>query len=71
MELKTYLKKEKLTQHAFIEKIETSFNTLIPQGTLAKWISGTRIPRKHDMLILNKITKGLVQPNDFYFGEIR
>jgi hypothetical protein len=71
MELKMYLKKEQLTQHLFIEKIESSFNTIIPQGTLAKWITGTRIPRKKEMLILHKITKGLVQPNDFYLGGIR
>ena len=71
MELRTYLKKEKLTQHLFIREIESCFSTIVPQGTLAKWITGTRIPRKNEMLILYKITKGLVQPNDFYLGDIR
>lgn len=38
----------------------------VPQGTLAKWILGVRIPRKEEMLIIYDVTEGKVQPNDFY-----
>ena len=38
----------------------------VPQGTLAKWILGARIPRKEEMLIIYEVTHGKVQPNDFY-----
>ena len=38
----------------------------IPQGTLAKWILGVRIPRKDEMHLIFNITEGQVQPNDFY-----
>ena len=40
----------------------------IPQGTFAKWITGSRIPRKKEVLMLHKITEGKVQPNDFYIN---
>ena len=41
-------------------------NIRIPQSTLAKWISGIRIPRKEEMITIFEITGGQVQPNDFY-----
>lgn len=66
MQLKEYLKVEKHTQNSFINLIEMATGNKIPQSTLAKWITGVRIPRKNDMIILYKITDGAVQPNDFY-----
>lgn len=69
MKLKEYLKQNNHTQMSFIEQIEMATDMRIPQGTFAKWITGSRIPRKREMLILDRITEGSVQPNDFYFGE--
>jgi len=69
MKLKEYLKIEKHTQMSFIEQIEMATGSRIPQGTFAKWITGSRIPRKTEMVMLHKITQGAVQPNDFYLGE--
>jgi|TARA_Y100001972_G_scaffold58051_1_gene71290 transcriptional regulator with XRE-family HTH domain len=66
MELKDYLKEKKLTQTSFIKEVEAKTKVKIPQGTLAKWVLGVRIPRKKEMLILRDITNGEVQPNDFY-----
>ncbi|QDP55414.1 MAG: hypothetical protein GOVbin3762_18 [Prokaryotic dsDNA virus sp.] len=66
MHLKDYLKNQKYTQMSFIDLIEMATSVRIPQGTLAKWVTGTRIPRKEEMQILYKVTEGSVQPNDFY-----
>jgi len=66
MKLKEYLKFEKHTQKSFINLIEMATGNKIPQSTLAKWITGVRIPRKNDMIIIYKVTEGEVQPNDFY-----
>ena len=66
MKLKKYLEDNKYTQMSFIELIEMAKGSRIPQGTFAKWITGSRIPRKKEMLILLDITQGEVQPNDFY-----
>lgn len=66
MQLKQYLKKEKHTQMSFLDEIEMATDVKIPQSTLAKWITGVRIPRKEEMLIIYNVTGGKVQPNDFY-----
>jgi|TARA_R100000482_G_C4993503_1_gene88398 hypothetical protein len=66
MQLKEYLKSNNYTQMSFIQEIETQRNVRIPQGTLAKWITGVRIPRKKEMILLVEVTNGKVQPNDFY-----
>jgi hypothetical protein len=66
MHLKDYLSDNQQTQMSFINEIREEKGISIPQGTLAKWILGTRIPRKKEMIILYEITKGKVQPNDFY-----
>ena len=66
MQLKEYLKNNNYTQMSFIQEIEKQRNVRIPQGTLAKWITGVRIPRKKEMLLLVDVTDGVVQPNDFY-----
>ena len=48
MTLKEYLKKENITQTEFIYRIEKATGDVMPQGTLAKYILGSRIPRKKD-----------------------
>ena len=66
MQLKTYLKKTNHTQMSFIDLINIATGIKIQQGTFAKWITGSRIPRKKEMVMLYKITEKKVQPNDFY-----
>jgi len=69
MQLKSYLTENKHTQMSFIELMEMATGVRVPQGTFAKWITGSRIPRKREMIILYEITEGQVQPNDFYIKE--
>ena len=66
MILKDYLEKENHTQQSFIDEVLMARNIRIPQSTLAKWISGIRIPRKEEMITIFEITGVQVQPNDFY-----
>ena len=69
MKLRQYLAEHDHTQMSFIDLIEMATGVRIPQGTFAKWITGSRIPRKNEMRMLYRITEGTVQPNDFYIGE--
>lgn len=66
MQLKEYLLDNNLTQTSFIEEVYRQTQVRIPQGTLAKWITGVRIPRKQEILMIYDVTKTKVQPNDFY-----
>tara|TARA_R100000231_G_C5319601_1_gene163026 strand:+ start:485 stop:688 length:204 start_codon:yes stop_codon:yes gene_type:complete len=66
MKLKEYLQTNNKTQMSFIKDIQDQKGVTIPQGTLAKWINGQRIPRSTEMLLLFEVTKEKVQPNDFY-----
>lgn len=66
MLLREYLKENNLTQVKFINLIEMATGNSVPQGTLAKWIGGTRIPRKEQIETIFHITDGKVEPNDFY-----
>jgi len=66
MKLKKYLSNNKLTQMRFIQSIEKNTGVKIPQSTIAKWITETRIPRKKEMLLIVEVTNNKVQPNDFY-----
>ena len=66
MKLRDYLKHEQLTQMRFIDICEMATGKSIPQGTLAKWILGVRIPRKPEMEMIYSVTSGKVEPNDFY-----
>ena len=66
MELKTYLQEMNLTQSGFIERVRESKGVEIPQGTLSKWITGVRIPRREEVILIYEVTNNLVQPNDFY-----
>lgn len=66
MKLRDYLIQEQLTQMKFIDICEMATGKTIPQGTLAKWILGVRIPRKPEMEMIHNVTDGAVEPNDFY-----
>lgn len=66
MRLKDYLERNALTQVKFINLIEMATGKTVPQGTLAKWIVGSRIPRKEQIETIFQITDGDVEPNDFY-----
>ena len=46
MKLRQYLTDKEHTQQSFIDEVEMATGQKIPQGTLAKWILGVRIPRK-------------------------
>ena len=66
MHLKEYLEKNNLTQSGFIERVRDVKGVKIPQGTLSKWITGVRIPRKDEVILIYEVTEAVVQPNDFY-----
>lgn len=53
----------------FIDICEMATGKKIPQGTLAKWCLGVRIPRKAEMEMIFSVTDGQVEPNDFYTLE--
>ena len=65
MELKDYLKTNKITQTKFVEALAGK-GLIITQGAINKWVNGDRIPRKKEMSIIYKSTNGQVTPNDFY-----
>ena len=69
MTLQDYLKENRLTQMAFIEEVRTATGEHIPQGTLAKYVLGERIPKKRQMLLIHEATSGEVAPNDFYLED--
>jgi hypothetical protein len=54
---------------AFIQQVNTATGEHIPQGTLAKYVLGERIPKKRQMLLIHEATEGEVSPNDFYLEE--
>ena len=65
MKLGTWLKDNKYTHESFID-MANKHGASFTIHALAKWCRGVRIPRKEEMQTLNKLTKGNVQPNDFY-----
>ena len=69
MRLKQYLSNAKLTQLGFIEDVYVKTGHRFPQGTLAKYLIGQRIPRKKEMSIIYEVTGHQVQPNDFYLTK--
>lgn len=58
--LKDWLKHEGLTVTEFARHIRRS------QPTVTRYIKGERIPEMQTMLLIMKMTKNKVQPNDFY-----
>ena len=67
MNLKSYLAEHNYTQQRFITEVRDYTGHKFPQGTLAKYVLGQRIPRKKEMIIIYEFTKGVVDPNSFYF----
>jgi len=65
MKLGTWLKDNKYTHATFID-MANKHGASFTIHALAKWCRGVRIPRKDEMENLHKLTKGNVQPNDFY-----
>ena len=68
MKLQTFLQQNKYTQNKFISEVYVATGHKFPQGTLAKYILGQRIPRKNEMLVIYQFTKGEVDPNSFYLN---
>tara|TARA_Y100001972_G_C7522360_1_gene263461 strand:+ start:501 stop:704 length:204 start_codon:yes stop_codon:yes gene_type:complete len=66
MKLAAYLLENKLTQNQFLDLLYEKTGTRLSQGGLSKYIKGQRTPRKAEMIKIYEITKGEVQPNDFY-----
>lgn len=60
MKLDTYLSDCHLTQREFAAAIGVSPNTV------ARYVSGRRIPSRDEMLTIVAATKGQVTPNDFF-----
>jgi transcriptional regulator with XRE-family HTH domain len=60
MKLKDWLIKEGLTVTEFARRMGK------PQPTIARYVSGDRMPEKEAMRQIMKMTRGKVQPNDFY-----
>ena len=69
MKLQAFLQQNKYTQNKFISEVYVATGHKFPQGTLAKYILGQRIPRRHEMLIIYQFTKGQVDPNSFYLHD--
>lgn len=36
------------------------------QGTVSRWVSGTRMPRPEQMQRIIRASRGFIQPQDFY-----
>lgn len=62
MQLREYLKKEKITQEQFAEMIG------VTQGIVTRWCRGA-IPRIELMTKILVATQGKVTANDFYYGK--
>ncbi len=66
MYIDDWLSKHKVSQVEFCNRyFEVSGNTLT-QGAISKWANNERIPRREEMQVIFTLTKGKVQPNDFY-----
>lgn len=66
MKLKHYLKHKKYTQESFVADLQQKTGVEIPQGTLSKYVLGSRIPNPINMRAIFDATNGAVSPNDFY-----
>tara|TARA_Y100000114_G_scaffold14205_2_gene11533 strand:+ start:6909 stop:7214 length:306 start_codon:yes stop_codon:yes gene_type:complete len=65
MKLSKWLKNNGLTQRDFRELAQT-YDVNISTHAVTKWCNGQRIPRPREMKSIYLLTKGQVQPNDFY-----
>jgi len=55
-----------MTQQMFVEDLLVATGRHIPQGTLSKYVLGTRIPNIKNMQAIFEYTQGKVTANDFY-----
>lgn len=60
MQLETYLKKNKLSVVGFAEEIG------VARYTLQRYLHDGRLPPPDVMVAIHSVTKGAVEPNDFY-----
>jgi DNA-binding transcriptional regulator YiaG len=60
MQLKQFLDANKLKYGDFAKLIDVS-----PEA-VRLWVSGERVPSRRRMETIREVTKGAVQPNDFY-----
>ena len=70
MKLSAWLKNNDLTQRDFRELART-FNIDVSPHTVTKWCNGQRIPRPKEMKSIYLLTRGEVQPNDFYGMNVK
>ena len=66
MKLQQYLLENNLSKRQFTKVILVKSGVLIPQGTLSKYVLGSRIPSFENMKAIMESTDGAVEPNDFY-----
>ncbi len=60
MKLRDWLAKERLSPTEFAKRLGR------PQATIARYVSGSRIPEQAIMAEIVEATNGEVVPNDFY-----
>lgn len=60
MRIEEFVKKSKMKQEAFAEKIG------VTQGALSRYVNGIRMPPPAIMRKIYVATNGAVTPNDFY-----
>jgi DNA-binding transcriptional regulator YiaG len=60
VELKRYLREHRLVAPEFARLVQTQ------PDAVRKWIKRDRLPGPESMKAIFKVTKGAVQPNDFY-----
>ena len=65
MKLNRWIKTNGWTQKTFFEECRKE-GADFSVHALMKWCNGQRIPRSDEMALIHKMTKGQVQPNDFY-----
>jgi hypothetical protein len=65
MKLGIWIKENNLTQETFVAYSQ-SHGAKFSRHAVAKWCSGARIPRPHEMSVIHKVTDSAVTPNDFY-----
>ena len=68
MKLQVWIKANNLTQRAFHKRCldATDKESGVSFHSVSKWCAGTRIPSLEHMRLINELTSGEVQANDFY-----
>ena len=65
MRLSTWLKENRITHQGFLTMAQDA-GMEFSIHAINKWCNGQRIPRPEEMRAIHSLTKGAVQPNDFY-----